>query len=588
MSPDAAVSPRLPPGIMAAGPEMEAPSFQDLLASLKDHHEKEVHNAVSKLREENRELASKVAAAQAECERLRKAGSVEDAPSCGNSPKSCMSPKRCNTQSTDWLAHPFSVNQEEPVSPSSLKSRRGEDSIASPRSPVSPGRASRQRPRKHEGTIGDETQAVETLRDVSRLRQACMEEEDEERRLAQKWEEQTRLPRMRMSYVNLGNVELVSSKRKLALSIVANPAFDAAIGIMIVGNAITIGVETQSAVSGVVTPLWVVVLENLFLFVYVIELLMRFFAVGVRNALKANWVKFDTFLVVVGVFDLFVRSLMGGESLEALEKVMLVRMLRLARLARTVRLLVQFRTLWLLVQGLMALTYLFAIVGMELIQPDPSYGVEYNDVVIDNFTNIPDAMMTLFQFFTLDSVSFIYRPILKVRPFVSWYFVTFILINSIALMNLITAIMVESSMRQANEDLAAKKAWENQKKKDLMPDIQRMFKALDKDGSGDLDLEEIKNAPEEVKYELMHVCNMDDLEELFNLLDIDDSGAVDITEFIDGIMRTNSDKPPELLRLMKQCADITKRTREIGDLVAEINTRTTPMPSERPEDKAMS
>mmetsp|Transcript_48211 Transcript_48211/g.134343 ORF Transcript_48211/g.134343 Transcript_48211/m.134343 type:complete len:84 (+) Transcript_48211:2-253(+) len=36
------------------------------------------------------------------------------------------------------------------------------------------------------------------------------------------------------------------------------------------------------------------------------------------------------------------------------------------------------------------------------------------------------------------------------------------------------------------------------------------------------------------------------------MLDFDGSGAIDIDEFVDGIMRTQQDKPTELILLLKQ------------------------------------
>ena len=59
-------------------------------------------------------------------------------------------------------------------------------------------------------------------------------------------------------------------------------------------------------------------------------------------------VKFDAFLVTASTVDIIVNLV---SSSELLNQVMLVRLLRLARLARALRLMVQFKTLWQLVQG---------------------------------------------------------------------------------------------------------------------------------------------------------------------------------------------------------------------------------------------
>ena len=120
---------------------------------------------------------------------------------------------------------------------------------------------------------------------------------------------------------------------------------------------------------------------------------------------------------------------MAGTSSIVLDKIMLVRMPRLARLVRAARLVVQFRTLWLLVQGLwhsimpmlwtfiimVAVVYIFAVLGMELIREAPEYGEAY-DVAQVSFQNLQGAMLTLIQFMTLDSIASIYKPLILSRP----------------------------------------------------------------------------------------------------------------------------------------------------------------------------
>jgi len=138
---------------------------------------------------------------------------------------------------------------------------------------------------------------------------------------------------------------------------------------------------------------------------------------------------------------------------------------------------------------------------------------------------------------------------------------------SIALMNLVTAIMVESSLRQAKEDQVAQKAWESQKKKSLMPKLRLMFDEMDEDNSGGLDIEELRGASDEIKSQLQRICNMDDVEEIFKSLDYDDSGTVDIDEFCDGMLKATSDKPGELTRIMKQCAEILHNTRQAAAIL---------------------
>lgn len=61
----------------------------------------------------------------------------------------------------------------------------------------------------------------------------------------------------------------------------------------------------------------------------------------------------------------------------------------------------------------------------------------------------------------LDSIGAIYKPIIRRRFALLLYFISVLLLLSIALMNLVTAVMVNSSLDQATQDKEALKAWES-------------------------------------------------------------------------------------------------------------------------------
>merc|ERR1719261_2200679 len=92
-----------------------------------------------------------------------------------------------------------------------------------------------------------------------------------------------------------------------------------------------------------------------------------------------------------------------------------------------------------------------------------------------------------------------------------------------------------------------------------------MFLALDSDGSGTLDLEEVVNAPEEVKDELAKCVPSDDLGELFEMIDVDGGGEIDVEEFINGLSQIAlSNQPMDEIR---QKTMIKMMKREVGTLV---------------------
>lgn len=369
--------------------------------------------------------------------------------------------------------------------------------------------------------------------------------------------------------------------------------FDTAIGFVIICNAVTIGWETQvkSSVplgcsedcvcepqvtqSCETVPDWLPLLDNVFYGIYVVELLARVAVYGLF-VFKSHWVKFDFFLVLTATADLFVKAVTD----ESVKILMLVRMLRLARLARAVRLMVQFKTLWQLVQGLFhslgtllwtfllisILMYVLAVIGMELIRRDATLPLDspYNRAASNNFADFMDAIMTLLQIFSLDSIGAIYKPIVKHNFVMVFYFISVLLLLSIALMNLVTAVMVNSSLDQATQDKEALKAWESARRAKQIDHLKAMFLTLDEDGSGELTMDEINNAPEETQQQLKEIVATDDLRELFDMLDYDGGGTIGVEEFCDGILKatTRSTGILELGRLVKQCSDTLQNTRE--------------------------
>ncbi|CAJ1443385.1 unnamed protein product [Effrenium voratum] len=215
----------------------------------------------------------------------------------------------------------------------------------------------------------------------------------------------------------------------------------------------------------------------------------------------------------------------------------------------------------------MILIYIFAIIGIEFIAVDAELPEDhpYNVAARENFSSFGDAVITLLQMFSMDSIGSIYRPLVKHRFLLFFYFMTVLLILAIALMNLVTAVMVNSSLDQASEDKDAKKAWEEAKKKKQMEELKLMFHELDEvtltldaceravsgqsrdveDGSGDLSLDEIRTAPEHLRLELKdELAGNADIEELFVMLDYDGGGAVDSDEFCEGVFKAASRLDP--------------------------------------------
>jgi len=250
------------------------------------------------------------------------------------------------------------------------------------------------------------------------------------------------LPRLKTAEVLADGSRMELFRHKVD-KLLSNQRFDAAVGVIIVVNSLCMGLETTYELENRDLTVFEV-LEHLFLFVYVAELALRFFAHGC-SCLKSLCVAFDFVLVFMGVVSNYIVGPIinnMGEGNKAVQDSMagllVMRMLRLFRLARAVRLLVQFKTLWMLIRGLMGsagtiaytfglillILYIFSCMAMELITKKlaDSEDEQIQALVTSSFPSIPIAMLTLLQFVSMDSIASIYHPLIVNDPALLLFF----------------------------------------------------------------------------------------------------------------------------------------------------------------------
>jgi len=375
--------------------------------------------------------------------------------------------------------------------------------------------------------------------------------------------------------------------RSRVRSLVSSPTFDGVIGVVIVANSVTIGVEQTFQLEGRDVSA-VEMFEPFFLSVYTVELALRFFAFGCE-CLRDNWVKFDTALVTMsGISIIILKPMLGGT--EELAPLMLLRTMRLARLVRTVRLLVKFKVLWMLVLGLLnsastmfytlmllvIILYIFSALGIELIANNSLVEVdaEFRELAHRYFRSLPETMLTLMQFVCLDSVGAIYRPLIEKDGTLSLYFTAIIIFVPIVLMNLVTAVIVNSALEQARQDKETVQVREEQEKETLVQHLRMIFYRLDEDSSGNLSREEIANINENDRQMLCDTMSINDPLEIFNALDVDGNGTIAIDDFCSGISKVAlSNAPLEVQRMEKQVNIILKRVKGVRSAQDRIQGR---------------
>merc|ERR1711988_449536 len=90
--------------------------------------------------------------------------------------------------------------------------------------------------------------------------------------------------------------------------------------------------------------------------------------------------------------------------------------------------------------------YAFSCLGLELIRNHAAVGnnEDFTRIVDLHFCNIPRIMLTLMQFVAMDSVAAIYTPLIIEDGLLTIYFFAVILTVAIVLMNIVTAVIVNT------------------------------------------------------------------------------------------------------------------------------------------------
>jgi len=335
---------------------------------------------------------------------------------------------------------------------------------------------------------------------------------------------------------------------KASVRIVRSWVFELYILAAIILNSVIIGIEAELRLDDGNLE-WAAPVEVVLLGIYTIEIILRVLAGGSKIFCE-GWFLFDLSLVVFS----YLERLLAGVAGEAQQQIIVLRLLRLFRLIRSFRMVKQIKPLWHLVHGLMAsadtvlstlmllllVLYVFGVLGLELIAVNPRFQSDpaANAVIRENFSSLGMSMITLTQFITMDNISAIYLPMVKLEPAIFVFFAVLILIVSVSVMNLVTAALVEGSMEHARALRKEDDRIRSANTKTMLPEILKLFDLADADGSGEIAIEEMREfeSSGQIPDQLLDQASVGSMTELFNVLDVDKSGVVTREEFVEGLM----------------------------------------------------
>ncbi len=238
-----------------------------------------------------------------------------------------------------------------------------------------------------------------------------------------------------------GKLDNPTGERVAAISrLVHSRWFEGFIFTVIVLNAIVLGLETYGSIESQYGEL-LSTINAVCLGIFVIEILLRISAYGSMpwNYFRSGWNIFD-FVVVFAVFIPGVR-----------ENATLLRLVRLLRIVRVISVLPDLRVL---ISGMgralppigsmaalaVLLIFIYGMVGWQI----------FGDALPERWGNIGSAMLTLFTVLTLEGWNEILFTAQEVTQWAWVFLVSFVLIASFLLINILIAIII-NAVEEARE-----------------------------------------------------------------------------------------------------------------------------------------
>jgi voltage-gated sodium channel len=211
----------------------------------------------------------------------------------------------------------------------------------------------------------------------------------------------------------------------------ARPRVQQAVLILIVINAVLMGLETSASVMAQAGD-WLQAVDKAILAVFVVEILLRIYAH--RGAFfKDPWSVFDFTVVAIALIP-------ASGPLAVLRALRVLRVLRVLTIVPSMRrvvgaLLSALPGLGSIAMVLLLVFYVFGVIATHL----------FGQAFPDWFGHLGRSLYTLFQVMTLESWSMgIARPVMEESPYAWLFFITFILFATFTMLNLFIAIIVNA------------------------------------------------------------------------------------------------------------------------------------------------
>lgn len=231
--------------------------------------------------------------------------------------------------------------------------------------------------------------------------------------------------------------------------------------VLVVVNAITLGLETSPAIMAQYgRPLHL--LDQAILAVFVAEIAARLAAHRLAF-FKDPWSVFDFSIVAISLLP-------ATGPLQVLRALRVLRVFRLITLAPSLKRVVgalvgALPGMGSIVVLLMLVLYVFAVMATHLYGPD----------MPEEFGSLGISLFTLFQLVTLDGWSGeIVKPAMETHPYAWIFFIAFILVTSFTVFNLFIGVVVNAMQAEHDLEMSEKTGRPPVSLDDLMQELKRL------------------------------------------------------------------------------------------------------------------
>ena len=210
-----------------------------------------------------------------------------------------------------------------------------------------------------------------------------------------------------------------------------SPKTERLITVLIVVNAVTLGLETSESINEALSP-WIGWFDKAIVAVFVVEIAARLVAQG-PAFFKRGWNLFDFAVISVTLIP-------ATGNLSVLRALRILRVLRLVSVVPQMRKVVE--ALLHAIPGLGSISSLLLLVFyVGAVMATRMFGEAFPEW----FGTVGASMYSLFQIMTLESWSMgIVRPVMETFDWAWAFFVPFILLTSFAVLNLFIAVIVDA------------------------------------------------------------------------------------------------------------------------------------------------